>query len=67
MPKFLRVERDIDVIFINVQDIRWIKQTQDGYELVYSLPGCPTSNKVAVSNAELSASLWTLEQIASRQ
>lgn len=66
MPKFLKVELYSGNIFINVKDIHKIKEKGNGqYELVYSCSGGTVVQSVPVSAAELSNSLWTLEQIAS--
>lgn len=67
LPKFLKVEMQSGVRFINVQDIHWIEEKEDSmYDVIYTVPGQPNTNNVLVSKAELSASLWTLQQIASR-
>ena len=67
MPKFLKVETQSGVRFINVQDIHWIEEKEDStYDVIYTVPGQPNTNHVLVSKTELSVSLWTLQQIANR-
>lgn len=63
MPKFIRVERDQGTIFINVNDIHWIKVTENGdAEVNYASPGMPTMNRVIASRDELSKT-WTLDEL----
>ena len=65
-PKFLKVERESGAVdFINVNNIQLIKSRGHGtYDLCYSIPGSPVMTTVLVSQAELSNSYWTLEQIS---
>lgn len=61
--KFIRVERDQGVIFINVNDIHWIKVREDGdFEVNYASPGMPSMNHVIASKEELSET-WTLDEL----
>ena len=67
LPKFLKVETQSGVKFINVQDIHRIEENKDStYDVIYAVPGQPNTNHVLVSKTELSVPLWTLQQIANR-
>ena len=54
MPKFIRVETDSGVKFVNVDDIRQVKPNGNKeFEVIYAFPGSPCSSKLYVSLEEL--------------
>lgn len=63
-PRFVKVETNAGVKFINVNDIHTVEPIDNGFTVKYSIPGCP-ARSVQASSSELT-NLWALSQIAGR-
>ena len=66
-PRFVKVETNAGVKFINVNDIHVVEpmdNMDNGFTVKYSIPGCPAGSVLA-SSSELT-NLWALSQIAGR-